>query len=495
MGYRTQHEHFKVQETGLNLDGPLFDLPGGPVQAAIAVQHLAEHWSSVSLQNDNTASTTVITDAEDFETQRSTAFFGQLDVPLVGQNNALPLIESLVIEAGYRYDKYNNLANPVYTPKVAVNWGVGDGLTLRGAWGKSFRVPSFAENSPIQTTISGVNPLGLAAATDVAVLGCGSINGSPSGVALAGSLTALLNPTCSANAALRQPGGLDVSGGGSGAAVILRNGKTLGPQSLKQWSTGFNFTPTEPILGVNLSGLNLDFSWFNLEFTGLISSNALGLGPDDPASGAEYTVIPHPNLPITDPSNAAFLALVQTLAAAPSRGGNFDPAAIPNIKFISDSALTNVGSRVFSGIDFNGRYDFDLSRLGLDNSGSINIGAAAFYEITDKSRANAASAIIVTYVGQNSGNRLQRVRYRLGWADDTWSVTGFANYFGHGAVNVNGNNLIPPCFYAAGFSAGSCYPGSPYYGPLVTFPNFSPATVYFDLTFGYQTGEMPANEY
>ncbi len=61
VGYRTQHEHFKVQETGLNLDGPLFDLPGGPVRAAVAVQHLSEHWSSVSLQNDNTASTAVIT--------------------------------------------------------------------------------------------------------------------------------------------------------------------------------------------------------------------------------------------------------------------------------------------------------------------------------------------------------------------------------------------------------------------------------------------------
>jgi iron complex outermembrane recepter protein len=496
VGYRTQHEHFKIQEAGLNLDGPLFDLPGGTVRAAVAAQHLSEHWSLISLQNDNTVSTAVITDAEDFETQRSTAFFGQLDVPLVGQNNALPLIESLVIEAGYRYDKYNNLANPVYTPKVAVNWGVGDGLTIRGAWGKSFRVPSFAENSPIQSTIAGVNRLGGALAGDVAVLGCGSINGSPAGVAVPGSLTALLNPTCSGTEALRSPGVLDVSGGGAGAAVILRNGQTLGPQTLKQWSTGFNFTPTDPILGVNLSGLNVDVTWFHLEFAGLISSAALGLGPDDPASRSRYTVIPNPNLPITDPANASFLALVNTLAAFPSRGGGFDPTFVPsNIKVISDSALTNVGSRVFAGIDFNARYDFDLARLGFENFGSLNIGGAGFYELTDRSRGSATSPAVDIFQGQNSGNRLQRVRYRLGWANDTWSVTGFANYFGHGAVNVNGNNVLPPCFYQAGFSAGSCFTGSPYYGPLITYPNFSPATVYFDLTFGYQTGERPANEY
>jgi len=496
VGYRTQHEHFKVQEVDLNLDGPLFDLPGGTVRGAIAAQHLAEHWSLVSLQNDNTASTAIITDAEDFETQRSTAFFGQLDIPLVGENNVLPLIQSLVIEAGYRYDKYNNLANPVYTPKLAVNWGVGDGLTIRAAWGKSFRVPSFAENSPIQSTIAGVNPLGGALAGDVAILGCGSINGSPAGVAIPGSLTALLNPTCSANPSLRQPGVLDVSGGGGGAAVILRNGQTLGPQTLKQWSTGFNFAPTDPILGVNLSGLNLDFTWFNLEFTGLISSAALGLGPDDPASRGRYTVIPHPELPITDPANASFLALVQALAAYPSRGGGFDPTAVPtNIKVISDSALTNVGSRVFAGIDFNGRYDFDLDRLGFENLGSVNIGASGFYELTDRSRGSATSPVVDTFVGQNSGNRLQRVRYRLGWANDIWSVTAFANYFGHGLLNTAGNNLLPPCFYQAGFGPGSCFSGSPYYGPLVTFPNYSPPTVYFDLTLGYQTGERPANEY
>jgi iron complex outermembrane receptor protein len=496
VGYRTQHEHFKIQEVDLNFDGPLFDLPGGTVRGAIAAQHLAEHWSLVSLQNDNTASTTLITDAEDFQSQRSTAFFGQLDVPLVGKDNALPLIESLVVEAGYRYDKYNNLSDPVYTPKVAVNWGVGDGLTIRGAWGKSFRVPSFAENSPIQSTISGVNPLGGALANDVAVLGCGSINGSTPGVAIPGSLTAILNPTCSANAALRQPGVLDVSGGGAGAAVILRNGQTLGPQTLKQWSTGFSFAPTETILGVNLSGLNVDVTWFNLQFTGLIASNALGLGPDDPASRSRYTVIPHPELPITDPANASFLALVQTLAAYPSRGGGFDPAAVPtNIKVISDSALTNVGTRVFSGIDFNARYDFDLSNVGLPNMGSVNIGAAGFYELTDKNRGSATSPVVDFYKGQNSGNRLQRVRYRLGWSNETWSVTGFANYFGHTMLNVNGNNLLPPCFYQAGFGPGSCFSGSPYYGPLTTFPNFSPPTVYFDLTLGYQTGEMPANAY
>ena len=65
------------------------------------------------------------------------------------------------------------------------------------------------------------------------------------------------------------------------------------------------------------------------------------------------------------------------------------------------------------GIDFDARYDFDLGNVGLPNMGSINIGAAGFYETLDKSRANETSALVHVFEGKDSGNHLQRVRYRL----------------------------------------------------------------------------------
>jgi len=500
-GYRLQHESWKIQETGFNFSGPVYDLPGGPIKVALAGQTLREHWTYQNLENDNTDNTSQITNGIDAQWQYSWALFGQADIPIFGEDNALPFFQSLVVELGYRYDKYDNLDNPVWTPKAAVNWDVGAGLTLRGAWGKSFRVPSFAENSAAGSRVAGYNPLGgFSNQTNVAVLDCASVNGSPAGVALPGSLTSILNPNCLQDEAHRQPGGISVELAGNGAAALLR-GHGLSPQSLSQWSMGFNFAPTT-ILGIDFSGLNLDASLFRLEFHGLISSNGLGQGPNDPASAIRYTAIPRPDLPITAPENAAFYQMVQQLAAFPQRSGfTFDPAFIPNIKFIQDTALTNLGSRVFSGIDFDGRYDFDLTKLGWENAGSINIGAAGFYELLDKSRANDTSPLVSIFTGKNSGNHLQRVRYRLGWSDDTWSVTTFANYFGHGAggatlgINTNGNALIPPCYYAPGFAAGSCFPGSDYFGPQQVFLNMSPAVVFFDLSIGFQTGERPANQY
>jgi len=506
-GYRLQHERFKITESGFNFNGPVYHLPGGPLVLAVAGQTLSEHWTYQQLQNNNTQSTTIITNTLSAASQTSYAIFGQLNIPVFGEGFSFPFFEKFDIELGYRYDKYNNLTHPVTVPKIAANWLVGGGFTLRGAWGKSFRVPSFADVDPNGSRVAGINPNGnFANSTDLAILGCDTTGG----VAAAGSLTALLNPTCihdniNALDSKLQPGGMSVELSGNGAAAVLR-GHGLSPQTLSQWSLGFHYQPSAPLFGnFDLSGLNADVSWFRLEFHGLIAGNSPNAGqtplnPDDPASRYAYTVIPRPDLAITAPENAQFLQLVQDLAALTGRGGfSFDTAAIPQIKFIQDTALTNVGSRSFGGIDFNVRYDFDLGKIGFDNAGALNIGAQGYYQILDKSRTSPTGPLSDRYAGQDSGNRLQRVRYRLGWANENWNFTGFANYFGHGNVqgnNIDGALLVPACFYAASFVGTGCpIAGSGYFGPSAIFNNMTPAVVYFDLSIGYQTGEDPANEY
>lgn len=223
-GFFNQDEQFKIQETALNFNGPVFDLPGGPLKAAVAFQTLSYHWTYVQTANVNTERTDIIAVTPAENSQRSYAIFGQVNIPVFGENFTLPLVEKFDIELGYRYDKYNNLADPVWTPKIAANWQVGGGLTLRGAWGKSFRVPSFGETNPGRSKVAGVNPLALGSNADGAILGCTSILGSTPGVAIPGSLTHALNPTCSSLEALRRPGGVivDFSGGGGGANLFAR---------------------------------------------------------------------------------------------------------------------------------------------------------------------------------------------------------------------------------------------------------------------------------
>jgi iron complex outermembrane receptor protein len=498
-GYRLQDEQFKIEEWGANFSGPIFQLPGGPLEGAIAFQYLKYDWWYRNLQNDNTQGTHVVSNLMDQADQSSYAIFGQLNIPVVSPEMGIPFVENFLIELGYRYDHYDNLEDPVWVRKVAANWTVGYGLTFRGAWGESFRVPSFAENAPTGSRVAGLNDLGgKVNQTDVSELRCNNEGTAfAPGAAIPGSLTALLNPTCNqSDPTLFAPGAISVELSGAGAAAVLR-GLGLGAQTLQQWSLGTRFTPTEGFL----AGLDVDVSWFRLEFKGLIDNVSLDAGsPDDPLFRQQYPAIPRPDLPITAPENAEFYALAQAIIAVPNRGGfGFDPSYLENVKFIQDIALTNLGSRVFSGLDFTARYDYDLGEWG-----TVNVGASGYYQFIDKSRASEDGGLDNRYDGKNSGNRLQRVRYRLGWANPTWNVTLFANYFGHGAtgstpenqgINVNGNALIPPCFYQTGFGPGSCYPGSPYYGPYDVYPNMAPAEVLFDLSVGYQIGEEAANEW
>ncbi len=500
-GYRLQDEQFKIQEIGANFSGPIFQLPGGPLEGAIAFQHLSYDWWYRNLQNDNTHGTHVVTNlldeahADELRVLRSAQHSRRQPgnghplrraVPDRARLSLRPLRQSRrsgfcaegrrQLDRGIRLHLARRVGRVVPRTVICGECALGITRCRSERTGRAGQPDRRCRTSRCANDGTGVGP----------------------GTAIPGSLTALLNPTCNdpGNEALFAPGGISVELSGNGAAAVLR-GHGLSPQELQQWSVGFNFAPTEGFL----AGLNADVSWFRLEFKGLIDNVALDPGsPDDPLFRAQYTVIPRPDLPITAPENADFYQLVQDIIAVPNRGGfGFDPAYIDNIKFIQDTALTNLGSRVFSGLDFTIRYDYDLGEWG-----SVNVGASGYYQIIDKSRALADGGLDNRYEGKDSGNRLQRVRYRAGWANPTWNVTLFANYFGHGAtgstvenqgVNQSGNALIPPCFYRTGFGPGSCYPGSPYYGPFDTYPNMAPAAVWFDLSIGYQTGEMPANEW
>jgi iron complex outermembrane receptor protein len=470
-GFRDRDEHWQIAEWGALLDGPAFELPGGEVRGAVGAQKLSHHFRTLDNGNGDSVNLALIASNAQYEVQRSWSVFGQVNVPLVGGDFTLPLVEALELEAGYRYDHYNTLGG-VKTPKIGANWTVGYGLVVRGTWGKAFRAPSFAEGSEL----AGARVREEAAGAQLT--NCASVNGSPVGVAIPGSLTAVLNPTC--NPALNAPLGLEVAGG-SGAAAAIR-ATVLGPESSRQWVVGLNFQP----MGF-LRGLNIDVSMFHMRVEDLIAPDTSGLGPNDPASFHNYIVIPNPNLPATDPANASFLALILALQQSPA--STLDPANIPNFKFIHDNANTNIGYAKFSGVDFDTRYDWDLG-----NWGSWNIGASGYYELNYQQRTNDTTPIADRYVGKNSGSRLKRVRARLGWTDGAWSIVAFANYKGHGPEDLR--LVPPPCYWQPGFGPGSCYPGSAYFPQEHPgFTNYSPANVLFDLAVGYRTGDGPANAY
>jgi iron complex outermembrane receptor protein len=490
--FRDQDERWKITQFGVNFTGPLYELPGGTLQGAVSYEKQSHNFHFFDIENRNSHNTAIINNNREYREIKAQSLFGQLNIPVLGNDFSFPLAETFLLEVGYRYDLYEGPGS-VYTPKVAANWGLGYGLTMRGAWGKAFRVPSFQEDSGLSgTRILGVNAPAGGSFNTAFQTNCDNPAGFPDGVALPGSLTAILNPTCSI--AGREPGGLQVTGGSS-AAKAIRQGQVLGPQRVKQWSLGLNFAPTEGIL----AGLNFDVSWFHIRGDDVIGGNDSGDGPNDPRSLSRYVVIPNPALPADDPSNASFWAILQELRAH----GSFvaDPTLLPNIKFIEDAANQNIGWVELEGIDFDWRYDWAMGNLG-----AFNIGAAGYYELRDRQQSLPGAPITDTYKGSqnsdgtfsgaNSGSHLKRVRGRFGWTDmdGTWGAGLFVRYYGHGAVN---DSTIPPrCYWDEGFGPGSCYPGSPYNAqPFDEYGNRSPSMYFFDLSLTYNTLDTWTNPY
>ncbi len=125
------------QEVEAKIDGPIFTLPGGDVRVAFGGEY------------DNTSLYTGFASGalpDVFSTrvsgkQEVKAAYGELFIPIVGIDNAIPLVQSLAIDVAGRYEDYTDLGSTT-NPKVGVNWSPIHGLTIHGSYGTSFRAPS-----------------------------------------------------------------------------------------------------------------------------------------------------------------------------------------------------------------------------------------------------------------------------------------------------------------------------------------------------------------
>ena len=125
-------------------DGPLFELPGGTVRLAVG----SETRNELLVTNLFSGTTRAPVSAYSHADRDVRAVYGELFVPLVGAGNALPFIQELNVSLAGRYEHYSDFGS-TSNPKLGVTWELIDGLTARGSYGKSFRAPSLAENSPV----------------------------------------------------------------------------------------------------------------------------------------------------------------------------------------------------------------------------------------------------------------------------------------------------------------------------------------------------------
>jgi outer membrane receptor protein involved in Fe transport len=220
----------QLQTADLVADGPIAELPGGPLKLALGVDRRNQFFT----MSQTTISPTPPTNAN--LSRRVLSAFGEFIAPVVSDGNEVPGIAHLEVSAAARYEDYSMFGSAT-TPKVGVLWSPTKTLSLRGTWSRAIRPP----------TLSDLDT---------------SHNQSVS--------VPLPNPAAP---------------GGATPTLIWEGGNaTVQPERARSWTGGLDFAPA------GLPGLTLGLTYFNTVFTHRIQSNTLTFNIlTDPAYAALVT--------------------------------------------------------------------------------------------------------------------------------------------------------------------------------------------------------------
>ena len=514
---RSYNEKFWINEKGAKADGPLFDLPGGTVKAAVGATFTSFHFNIVNLISTN-APTLILPYQQDPEARQVWAVFTQVNVPVFGEMNSLPGLRRLEFEASWRHDQYSDVQG-TSNPKIAFNWAPFNdsvGLTVRGAWGTSFRAPTFGEISPFANVmIQGFNLGTLGVGTAGVAAGCTPGVNLPLAGSGAYKVMSAYGTVCPA-ASLLTPGGISMNGGSGGATAIRAGGfhgwTQLTPELATNWGIGFDLAPTIPFL----RGLDLQATYYIIKIGSQLVSfgNPTSSAFNDPSIGDFAFLVPTDWLTSGLPGAAGCTNNLLPTTCAPFEAAvnglltnaraQVSPQALTQILWINDGGTFNKGWSKLDGIDWSASYDWEWGNLG-----AFNIGVVGTYYLHYKTESvPGAPGSVVTdmfHTTLNSGevNEVRGVeslprmvyRARVGWSNGPWSITGFMDYQAHyfhvqtAPPDVNGSFCASNGYLDAGGNGGT-FPCA-----IQGYTNIEPSYYTFDLSLGYNTMDAPANEY
>jgi outer membrane receptor protein involved in Fe transport len=301
-------------------EGPLFALPGGDARLAVGggLRKVSLHDHKIVTSGGQSITTV------NFTERRNVQFaYGELSLPLVRPDLHLPLIDRLTLSAALRYEHWNGIA-AVTTPKFGLVYQpVGD-VTLRGTWGKSFKIPTLLQVNEIQE----------------------------------GDLVPGFYFTPPPQPA------------GSTALLLTGGAPGLKPERATTWSATLEAKPRL------IPGLDLQASYFHVDFRGRIAEPFTSI----------LTALTNPlyaDLITYNPSAQQVNALI---AAVPGglvnqTGAPFDPSSVG---VIIDASIRNTERQRIHGVDLTADQHFDLGSTGR----LLLTGAASYLESSQQLAPN-----------------------------------------------------------------------------------------------------------
>jgi iron complex outermembrane receptor protein len=380
LGYKTSGvAHQALINERVVGDGAVFALPGGDVHLAVGTEFIHEYYNATASNLFNVGTT-----GSNEASRNSYAFFGETNIPVFSDKNALPGIAALSFNAAGRYDHYSDFGhtlNPQFSGTYEpVNW-----IKLRGKWGTSFNAPSLADTHAINNNFIEV--------------------------------PAFIYPDV-------LPGKYNAAVQSLQSAFILQGGLPgLRPQTATTWEAGTDITP--PFV----PDLTLKLTYYHIFFKDIVSTPDVG-NPFD--FFTNYT-----GNYLLGPTAAQVNAFCGQLPGGTAFCAPYLASGVP-VYSLEDVRRSNFGNAISTGLD----YGFNFSHR--TSFGSVDVSVNGTYALTAKLQATSSSpfvnelslnttrSTIAFNAGANIGafRAAVNVDYSGGFAVTPVSANGFQTHVG-----------------------------------------------------------------
>ena len=292
-------------------DGPLFELPGGEVHAAVGAEYLK---TEIDQFNFTSTTNTLMDSSAD---QDDRAFFAEVQAPIISPEMGVPLVHSLAVQISVRNDRYSDFGETT-NAAYGLTYEPIDWVTFRANYNDAFLAPTPVEQSAI---------------TSVA----GTVLGEP------GAQNAVL------------PNGQNIPDGNG--YLNLSGSKTpLDPQTAQNYSIGFDIRP--PMV----EGLQLSATFWHVGMMDRLTTPIAC--PQTDFVSCFYPFFPANSVYFVDPTDEQ---IRQTLALDASGADltRFDPDCVgPDcvaVDLILDNRTQNLGNVDVEGWDLGAAYSHPTS--------------------------------------------------------------------------------------------------------------------------------------
>jgi iron complex outermembrane receptor protein len=402
-----------------DVNGKLFDLPYGPLKAALGVERRYEFLADnpdALVQQGLAAGPTGPTAGG----YNVTSVYGELRIPILA---GMPGFEDLSLDPSARWDHYSNFGD-AKTYKIGGEWKITQDVRLRASWAVGFRAPSTAElfgGHAISYISVGGDPCDVRGVP-------GGFNGNPNangsaslaaGSACYASLAAIgLTPAQIANYQSAENNLVSDQRG-----LILGGNATLKPEKSNQWNVGVVVTPR----WTPGFSFNADFYQVHIHNTIITGGLAGALGPDLIVNGCFVS------------QNPTYCALITR-----NNSGIFQIG----------SENTNFGLSWIKGLDMEATYDTAAAGLMLPFPGSVRLNAQVERQFQNKQQNPDGSVSNYNGFFLYSNESVQpkwkgraSIDYKLG----TWIFHYDGQWIGHafdlGGTSTAYGDYLPDVFY------------------------------------------------